>query len=187
MVTILLKRERKAMKKIDPVIKTFLIAVAMLFLYGNVEASSRRGADIVVQKKDGTQLQGELIAVKQDSILLLDSETGVDISARIDDTEIIHILKGPKTGLGAFSGLLVGGIVGAAAMRKDKGCDQCPGSGQRPLIGGALVGGLGALIGALIGSTTGGNEIYIIQGLPQEELDAVLEKLRSKARIRNFR
>ena len=98
----------------------------------------------------------------------------------------MHVIKGPKTGLGAISGFLVGGVVGVAATGKSKDCGLCPDSTRRNIIGGVLVGGIGALIGALIGSTSGGNEIIIFQGLPQDELDVRLEKMRSKARIRNF-
>lgn len=174
------------MKETSLVKKAILSAVFMFFLCGNIGSSTRRGADIVVQIHDGTQIHGELITVKKESVLLLDSESGVDVSARIEDIEIVHILKGPKTGLGAISGFLIGGVVGAAAIGKNKDCNQCPSSVQRPIIGGALVGGLGALLGALIGSTAGGNEIYIVQGLQKEELEDVLEKLRSKARIRDF-
>ncbi len=173
------------MKDCNFAFRLVIIFVILFFLCSSLEASSRRGAEIVVQKKDGTQLHGELIAVKKNALLLLDSEFGMDVSAPIEDIEIIHILKGPKTGLGAISGFLIGGVVGAAAVNKSKDCNQCPSSAQRHVIGGALVGGLGALVGALIGSSAGGNEIIIIHGLPQEELNEVLEGLRSKARIRN--
>jgi len=174
------------MNKCSVALRFLIILICTSFLCGNLESSSKRGAEIVVQKNDSTQLHGELIAVKKKSLLLLDSESGIDVSAPIEEIEIIHILKGPKTGLGAISGFLIGGAVGAAAVSKSRDCNQCPSSAQRNLIGGALVGSLGALVGALIGSSAGGNELIIIQGLPQEELNEVLEGLRSKARIRNF-
>jgi len=173
------------MKDYSFTLRLLIIFVTLFFLCGNLESSGKRGAEIVVQKNDGTQLHGELIAVKKNSLLLLDSEFGMDVSAPIEDIEIIHILKGPKTGLGAISGFLIGGVVGAAAVNKSKDCNQCPSSAQRHVIGGALVGGLGALVGALIGSSAGENEIILIQGLPQDKLNEVLDGLRSKARIRN--
>jgi len=150
-----------------------------------LEAGARRGAEIVVQKNDGHQIHGELIAVKKTSLLLLDAESRIDVSVNMKEIELIHVLKGPKTGLGAISGFLVGGAVGVTATGNSKDCGQCPNSARRNIVGGALVGGIGALIGALIGSSAGGNEIIILQGLPQEELNLVLEKMRSKARIKN--
>jgi hypothetical protein len=150
-----------------------------------LEAGSKRGAEIVVQKMDGYQIHGELIAVKKTSFVLLDAESRIDVTVNVKDIELVHVLKGPKTGIGAVSGFLVGGVVGVTATGKNKDCGQCPNSARRNIIGGALVGGIGALIGALIGSSAGGNEIIILKGLPQEELNLALEKMRSKARIKN--
>lgn len=167
--------------------RLILLSLLSLFiLFNSLEARERRGAEVVVQKLDGNQIQGELIAVKKTSLLLLDSVSRFDVSVNLKEIGIVHVIKGPKTGLGAISGFLVGGVVGVAATGKSKDCGQCPNSARRNIIGGTLVGGIGALIGALIGSTSGGNEIIIFQGLPQDELDVKLEKMRSKARIRNF-
>ena len=156
-------------------------------LFNGLESGSKRGAEIVVQKNDGGQIHGELIAVKKTSLLLLETESGRDVSVDVNAIEIVHILKGPKTGLGAISGFLVGGAVGVAATGKNKDCGQCPDSSGRSIVGGALLGGVGALIGALIGSASrGSNEILVLKGLPQEELDARLEEIRSKARIKDI-
>jgi hypothetical protein len=150
-----------------------------------VEAGSKRGAEIVVQKIDGHQIHGELIAVKKTSLVLLDAKSSFDVTVNVNDIKLVHVIKGPKTGIGAISGFLVGGVVGVTATGKGKDCGQCPNAARRNIIGGALVGGIGALIGALIGSSAGGNDIIILEGLPQEELDSELEKMRSKARIKN--
>jgi hypothetical protein len=164
----------------------FLLVFILVFSNG-LEAGTKQGAMIVVQKNDGRQIQGELIAVRKDSLVLLDSESGIDAAVAVEEIEIVHILKGPKTGIGAVSGFLVGGAVGAAAAGKNSDCGGCPHSIGRNLLGGVLVGGLGALIGALIGSTAGDNEIIILRGLSREERDVELGRLRLKARIRDFR
>lgn len=166
--------------------RVLLCLLSLFFLFNSLEAGERRGAEVVVQKLGGDQIHGELIAVKKTSLLLLDSVSGIDVSVNLKEIGIVHVIKGPKTGLGAISGLLVGGVVGVAATGKGKDCGQCPNSTRRYIVGGALVGGIGALIGALIGSQSGSNEIIIFQGLPQDELDAALEKLCSKARFKNF-
>lgn len=163
-----------------------LFLLSLLLFFNSLEAGTKHGAEIVVQKNDGHQIRGELIAVKKNSLLLLDAESRIDVSVNVKEIELVHVLKGPKTGLGAISGFLVGGVVGVTATGKDKDCGQCPNSTRRNIIGGALVGGIGALIGALIGSSAGGNEIIILQGLPKEELKAELEKMRSKARFKKF-
>lgn len=166
-------------------ILTFLFLLSLFLFANSAEASPKRGAEIVVQKTDGNQIHGELIAVKKTSLLLLDIRSSIDVSIEVKEIELIHVIRGPKTGLGAISGLLVGGAVGVAASGKGKECGQCPNSSSRTIVGGALVGGIGALIGALIGSSAGGNEIIIFQGSPPEEIEAKLEKMRSKARIKN--
>ncbi len=158
-------------------------AVFFFILLNGLECGSKRGAEIVVQKNDGGQLHGELIAVKKTSLLLLETESGRDVSVGVNAIEIVHILKGPKTGLGAISGFLVGGAVGMAATGKNKDCGQCPDSSGRSILGGALLGGVGALIGS---ASRGSNEIIVLKGLPQEELDARLEEIRSKARIKDI-
>jgi hypothetical protein len=163
-----------------------ILLFSMLLLFNGSAAGAKRGAEIVVQKTDGHQVQGELIAVKKSSLLLLEAESRYDVSVDVKEIQLVHILKGPKTGLGAISGFLVGGVVGVAATGKNNDCGGCPNSASRNIFGGALVGGIGALIGALIGSSAGGNEIIIFHGLPPEELDEELEKMRSKARIKNF-
>ncbi len=164
----------------------FFFLMSFLFLLSFSEAGTKQGAMIVVQKNNGRQIQGELIAVRKKSLILLDSESGIDASVDVGEIEIVHVLKGPKTGLGAISGFLVGGAIGSVAASKTSNCGECPHSFGRNILGGVLVGGLGALVGALIGSTAGNNEIIIIQGLSQEELNVELERLRSKSRIRDF-
>nr|NIM58563.1 hypothetical protein [Candidatus Aminicenantes bacterium] len=54
--------------------------------------AKKRGAKILVTKKDGQQIQGELITVKPNSLLLLDTE-GKDVSVDIADIKVIKIVK----------------------------------------------------------------------------------------------
>ena len=69
----------------------FLI-FSFLILSGNLYAKERSGAGLVIQKKDGKQEAGELIAVKQNSLLLLDHK-GVDLSVNIGEIRVIEIVK----------------------------------------------------------------------------------------------
>jgi hypothetical protein len=39
-------------------------------------AEEKRGATLIIQKKDGQQVKGELIAVKENSLLLKEAESG---------------------------------------------------------------------------------------------------------------
>jgi hypothetical protein len=47
----------------------------------------------VVTKTDGQQIKGKLIAVKPSSLLLLDSLTDADVSARIEEIRVVKIAR----------------------------------------------------------------------------------------------
>ncbi len=54
------------MRKFIPLFVVFSFILLLL----NLMAKERRGADLVVQKKEGRQVKGELITVKENSLLL---------------------------------------------------------------------------------------------------------------------
>lgn len=64
-----------------------LVAVAPVA----AQTGQRRGADLVVTRLDGTRVSGELIAVKPDSILLLDRAT--DVSVGLADIRSVRIVR----------------------------------------------------------------------------------------------
>ena len=57
--------------------------------------------------------RGELIAVKQNSLLLLERELGADVTVDVDDIIIISIVKKSKVFKGIATGFFIGGGVGA--------------------------------------------------------------------------
>ena len=87
-------------------ISLFLV-ISLLALTGNLMAREMRGAKLIIQKEDGSQIEGELIAVKQNTLLLLDLEIGAGVPVDIKDIKVIKINKKSKFLLGIFSGLLV--------------------------------------------------------------------------------
>ena len=180
-------------------IALFLV-VSILTLSMPLTAKERKGADVIIQKTDGTQAIGELIAVKQNSLLLLDSESGADVSVDIEDIRVVKIVKKSKAWTVAKWGLLVGGIGGALAFAGTRAAVDdneiliplAISVGSVALIGG-IVGG--AIIGGLIGAGSGKDETIIIpeetsyvirRGKRIRMLDIVLEKLRKKAKVKNF-
>jgi hypothetical protein len=143
--------------------------------------TKRKGAELIVQKKDGQQVRGELITVKNSSLLLLDSE-GADVSIDIADIKVIRIVKKSKAILGASSGLLIGG--GGAALLGQAASDT-----ESPnvwILGALIFGGLGLLIGAGTGALLGIDKIIQIEGKSDSEIKEILEKLSKKARIQSL-
>jgi hypothetical protein len=60
-------------------ISLFLV-VSILLLSMPLKAKERKGADLIIQKTDGTQVRSELIAVKENSLLLLERDSGAHVS-----------------------------------------------------------------------------------------------------------
>ncbi len=145
----------------------------------------KQGAVVKIQKKDGNQIKGELIAVKQNSLLLLDAE-GKDTSIDITDIRVIWIKKS-KIEKGAVNGALWGAAIPAALF----GIMGLTFSGGFELsqwitvVGGAAA--LGAFFGAAIGIGAGTDKTILLEGMSDTEIQEAMDKLRKKARIRDYR
>ena len=48
---------------------------------------------LIVQKRDGQEIRGELIAVKHNSLLLLEFESAAEVSIEIIDIKVIKVIK----------------------------------------------------------------------------------------------
>jgi len=166
-------------------IMTLVIGISLLFPSGALFAKERQGAQLVITKTDGTVINGELIAVKQDSTLLLPVGS-IDVS----EIKIIKIVKGSNAGNGFILGLLAGGAAGAAigAVSYSGNTNEIVGGRGLSAATGGIIGGLvGGLIGRGIGSSIYSyGETILIEGKSQEQIKAVLEKLRTQARFPDY-
>jgi len=154
--------------------------VVFLLIYPGNLAAKKKGAHLVVEKQDGQFIEGELLSVKENSLLVLTSgsETGVTID--INEIEKIKIKRKNKSGKGALLGagacLLIGSVVGANN------------SVLRDYVGGKL--GViaavpGALIGGIIGTMIPGSYKTIqVKGKSPSEIKKIMEKLKEKARFK---
>ena len=88
---------------------SMFLVFSILALSIPLTAKEKKGADLIIQKTDGTQVRGELIAVKENSLLLMERESGADVSVDIEDIKFIDIVKKSKT----VTGLLIGGAIEA--------------------------------------------------------------------------
>jgi len=149
-------------------IALFLV-FSLVALSGNLYAKEKRGAKLIITKTDGQQIEGELITVKPNSLLLLDTE-GKDVSIDIADIRIIRIVK-----KGLLCGLLVGGGIGLI-----EGIT----GGEDPFLDHFLDSII--LIGIPVALIAGKDKKIQIEGKSDSEIKEVLEKLRKKARVRNF-
>ena len=169
------------MKKGKKFIALFL-AFSLMMLSVNLYAKERRGAKLLITKKDGQQIKGELITVKPNSLLLLDTE-GKDVSVGIADIKVIRVVKKSK---GARTGFLIGGGLALIGGIGQIGAEV---HGFIPsFIDGLIFFALpGALIGVIIGAVAGKDKTIQLEGMTDSEIQEAMDKLRKKARIRDFR
>jgi hypothetical protein len=160
-----------------------VVIVSFIFLPGALSAQGKRGVDLIVTPKDGSSVAGELIAVRQNTLLLL-SPVGKDESVALAEVLSIRIVKKSKAGTGFLIGFLVcgiaGGVLGSQFNKGDEGYE-----GAAILPGVLLFGALGGLIGLGIGAASGGDETIEFAGLSEAEAHKVLDRLRGMARMKN--
>ena len=138
-------------KKFTALFLVFSVSVLSVNLY----AKERRGAKLIVTKTDSQQIRGELITIKPNSLLLLNTE-GKDVSVDIADIKVITIVKKSKALLGAGLGLIILG--GGPALyieisARNKGLKGIDLGDER--IWALVFGLIGAAAGLLIGGVTG--------------------------------
>jgi hypothetical protein len=165
-----------------------------MMLSVNLYAKERRGAKLIITKKDGQLIEGELITVKPNSLLLLDTE-GKDVSVDIVDIKVIIVVKKSKFWKGSFYGLLLGGGLGVAALVSAISSSEDGDTTFGQVILGiaycayyvGIGGAVGFFIGGLIGAFVGTDKTIHFEGMTNSEIREALEKLRKKARIRDYR
>jgi hypothetical protein len=137
---------------------SLVLVFSILLLSGNLYVKEKSGAIVEIyktrSKMEGTPFEkpdtrGELIAVKVNSLLILDSKSGGDLTVRIEDIKVIKIMKKSKAWRGAFLGLMIGGFSGGG-LGSSLGGDAALGA----LIVGAGLGIVGAFMGAIISSSS---------------------------------
>jgi hypothetical protein len=162
---------------------SLLLVFSVIALSTPLSAKEKKGADLIIQKTDGTQVRGELIAVKENSFLLIERDSGADVTVDIGEVYEIRIVKASKVlrraGTGTLIGAGIGGIIGAA--NDEPGWFQGLATGIGVIIG-ALV---GLIAGVIVGVGEGVDESIQIEGKSDSEIQEILEKLRKKARIKN--
>ena len=169
------------MNPIGKKLLSLFLVFSLMMLSVNLYAKEKRGAKLLITKKDGWQREGELITVKPSSLLILNPE-GKDVSVDIADIKVIKVMKKSKTSWGAGLGVLVG--VGAGASIGYKvGWETSEGA----LWGGVMGVLAGGLLGGFIGKSLGKDVTIQIEGMTDFEIQETLDKLRKKARIRDYK
>jgi hypothetical protein len=159
----------------------------------NLEPSQQPGVNLIFWKLDWKQVKGELIAVKENSLLLKELGTGVDVSVDITNIRTITIVKNSNLLSGIGFGLIIG--AGFGAIIGWGGTDE---SGSSSILYssnaaenirayGILFGLIGAAVGGITGAIAGTDKTIQIEGKSEAEIKTILEDLRKIARVPDFR
>jgi hypothetical protein len=151
------------------------IISGLLILPPGLAAKERRGADIVVTKLDGSRVEGELIAVKPDLLLVL-SVGGRDESVALSGIKTVKVVRRSHAATYALVGLLAGAVTGVKL-----GDDPDIESGE--LKWGAIFGGIGAVAGIALSQALGTDITFALAGESRGVVDEYLDRLRSYSRV----
>jgi hypothetical protein len=161
-----------------------LFALGMLASVPGAEAKARAGIPIEVVRIDGSELSGELIAIRPDAIVVADLNAGLFQFVPLTDVRIVRI---PKTSrlAGAWSGFQQGAFYGAVLGDLSTGKELSSAKRRtRAFLGGLAGAAAGSLVGGLLGRTTKKKEVIQIRDQPPAELAAILARLNRRARVR---
>ena len=168
-------------------------ALLIIFLPGTLSARERRGANVVITMTDGRYVSGELVAVKPDSLLVLNLH-GADESAELAGIKSVRIDRRSKARSGAILGAVAGTLITSvwAALAPVRIIPWSTGHDHMSTAGvilvGAAGGAAGGLVGMGIGSLSSSDTTLHFDGKPGSEKRAqALAYLRGQARIRDYR
>lgn len=152
----------------------------------SLSAKERHGADIVIVTKNASTVRGELIAVKDHSIVVLDHATKGDVSVDVPDMVSLSVKvarKGSALPLATLGFLALGGL-GAVVGHELGKSDGSPVDFETEFtIGGAAIGGIIGGGGGYLLSKKKRQEVYHFQGKSPEEVLTILARLRTYARV----
>ncbi len=150
----------------------------------SVAKENRKGAVVLVQKKDGQVVKAELLAVKAGQLILMDSSTFSDVTCDVDDIRSIRVVKKAKVWKGLGLGILTGGAAGSSLgllSGNDKPGLFSPPAGLKALIYGVGLAAIGGIIGGISGALAGIDESVELEGRSSRDIESILSKLDKQA------
>jgi len=154
-------------------------------------AKERTGTRLKLTKKDGTAVEGVLLAVRGRDLVLRSLSSSQEVTENIANLSKVRIVKRSKALRGLGTGFLWGGAAGAGmgalvgssyTPDPDAWIDLRPrNAGEGALVGGILFGVLGGLAGGIGGAFSGVDRTYTLEGKSESYLNGMLQLLRQRA------
>jgi hypothetical protein len=162
-----------------------LSMLAVLVFVPPLQAKIKYGVRIEIVRVDGSEMIGELIAVRRATMVVADPSVGFFEFIEVADIRIVRIPKISKA-LGAFNGFIQGAFYGAVIGGLSAG-DKNPTSKHwsRAFIGGTIGAAAMSVFGGIKGKSTKDLEVIQIKDLSPENLAVILEGLSKLARVKN--
>jgi hypothetical protein len=164
-----------------------IFILAIISLPGSFFAKDKKhGCEVIVKKKDGATIKAELLIVKNDEIILMDSFNMSGITLTADEIQKITITKKSRFFKGIGLGLVIGGgsgaLLGFASGDDDSGWFRWTAE-EKAVMGGLGLGVVGLLTGGIVGAIKGIDESVVLEGRTPEEMKLILKKLNSRSRF----
>lgn len=135
----------------------------------------RKGARVVVERKDGSSISGELLMVKRDCLVVESQAVGTIVN--LGEIGSVRIKKKSKAGTGFLIGFLGGTLVAFGISRDSHSCnDAVMDAGLSGFFIGLPAGSLGALIGLGMGKD-------LVMNVDKRGAETLLIKLNRYARV----
>lgn len=161
------------MKAKSRMIVAWVMMAALLLASAPLSAKERKGAQVAVQREDGSEIRGELLMVKRDGLVIGNGNGGAIVS--LADVRSLRIVRRSKGGYGFLFGLIGGTFLGYELSRKGSDLD----AGSNFMMSAAFLGLPFALIGAGIGLIAGTD---LVRNPREWEPEAYLAELNRHAR-----
>lgn len=166
-------------------------AAATLFLFGLVfgavvqpARAERKGAELVITRTDGGQIQGELIAVRGETLILLVS--GLDASVDLGEVSHITVVKKSRAmtglGIGALAGVCFGLAVGSSSKSDEHGF-MFKTAADKGIMSGMAIGVPAAVIGLIVGGVSGIDKNISMETVSPQGREKLLRDLAEWSRM----
>lgn len=178
-------------QQVKQILSGFLVLAHILLVFpGQVvygmATKQKRGAEIVVEKRDGSSVRGELLIIKGRDIYVLDAMSA-EVRVGIDEINTIRVVRKDMTGKymlkASLFGAAAGAILGAVIYSKQGGGSFFYGGGMdlSPLQGAGvfaiLLGGAGLLVGTIAGMASSKDEVFNLNNRSEAEINRILVRL----------
>ena len=156
-----------------------------LALVPAIEGGGRKGFDVVITQGEGVQ-KGVLVGVKSDSLVIIGAAGIVTVPvAEIRSVRVIRKLHKVSGGLiGAAAGAVLGLGAAAASGIKTDDWGEAIGAASLFMLGGMVP---GAVAGVLLADQLAKDEVYDLSGRSGQDIEKILGRLRTIARVRDYR